>query len=73
MGNFLSFSHFYPATIQQGALQGAVNAVAEWANQNRADAAQLGFKISQSAHIKPEYGLAFASGFLGTASFDKSG
>jgi len=54
-------------------LQGAVSAVAEFVKQNPADATQMSIKIAQSAGIKPEYGLAFASGFLDTASFDKSG
>jgi len=60
-------------TIPSGALQGAVSAVAELVKQNPADATQMSIKIAQSAGIKQEYGLAFASGFLGTASFDKSG
>lgn len=72
-GNFLIFFHFYLATIPSGALQGAVSAVAELVKQNPADAIQMSIKIAQSAGIKQEYGLAFASGFLGTASFDKSG
>ena len=72
MGNVLSFLHLYPATIPTGALQGAVNAVAEFAKQNRADATLMGIKIAQSAGIKREYGLAFAVGFLGTAQYDKS-
>ncbi|XP_068743126.1 uncharacterized protein [Montipora capricornis] len=59
-------------TIPSGALQGAVNAVAELAKQNPTDATQMGIKIAQTAGIKPEYGLAFASGFLGTARFEKS-
>jgi len=32
----------------------------------------MGIQIAQSAGIKKEYGLAFASGFLGTASLEKS-
>jgi len=46
--------------------------VAEYAKQNPADATQMGIKIAQTAGIKQEYGLAFASGFLGTARFEKS-
>ena len=72
IGNFFSFlPNSYPATIPSGALKGAVNAVAEFAKQYPADAAQMGVKIAQSAGIKQEYGLAFASGFLGTARFEK--
>lgn len=73
IGNFFSFlSNLYPDTITSCALKGAVNAVAEFAKQNPADASQMGIKIAQSAGIKQEYGLAFASGFLGTARFEKS-
>lgn len=71
IGNFLSFRLLYSATIPSGALQGALNAVVEFAKQNRTDAAQMGKKIAESAGIQPEYGLAFASGFYDTARFGK--
>ncbi|KAK2572968.1 hypothetical protein P5673_001989 [Acropora cervicornis] len=32
------------------------------------DAAKMGMKIAKSAGIEQEYGVAFASGFLGTAN-----
>jgi len=46
--------------------------VAEYTKQNPTDATQMGIQIAQSAGIKLDYGLAFASGFLGTARFGNS-
>ena len=63
IGNVLSFCPLYSATIKSGALQGARNAVGEFAKQNRFDAAQMGLKIADNAGIQPEYSFAFASGF----------
>lgn len=58
-------------SIPSGALKGALNAVAEYTKLYPIDATQMGIKIAQAAGIKQEYGLAFASGFLGTAHFEK--
>lgn len=59
-------------SISSGVLQGALNAVSEYAKQYPVDATQMGIKIAQATGITPEHGLAFASGFLGAAHFDKS-
>ncbi|KAJ7382648.1 hypothetical protein OS493_033704 [Desmophyllum pertusum] len=58
------------ATITGGAMKGAIDAVGEIAKQHPTDAAAVGRDIAKSAGIKDEYGLAFASGFLGTAKFE---
>lgn len=50
-------------------MKGAIDAVREFAKQYPTDAALMGRDIAKSAGIKEEYGLAFASGFLGTANF----
>lgn len=55
-------------TIVSGALKGAVYAAAEYAKEYPTDAAKMGMKIAKSAGIEQEYGVAFASGFLGTAN-----
>ena len=65
------FFYLNLATIPQGALKGAVNAVAEFAKQHPTDAAKMGQEIAKTAGIKPEYGDSFARGFLETADFTK--
>ena len=59
------------ATIPQGALKGAVNAVAEFAKQHPRDAAKMGLEIAKATGVKPKYGGSFAGGFLETADFTK--
>ena len=49
-------------------MPGAVYAAAEYAKEYPTDAAKMGMIIAKSAGIKQEYGVAFASGFLGTAN-----
>ena len=43
-----------------------------YAKQYPVDSTQMGIKFAQAAGIKQEHGLAFASGFLGAAHFEKS-
>ena len=64
--------NLYSESISSGVLQGALNAVSEYAKQYPVDATQMGIKIAQATGITPEHGLAFASGFLGAAHFEKS-
>ena len=49
-------------------MPGAVYAAAEYAKEYPTDAAKMDMIIAKSAGIKQEYGVAFASGFLGTAN-----
>ena len=67
--NKLHFLLLYSAPAVSGALQGAVNAVAEFAKQkeHRTNADMMGTEIAKHAGIKDIYGKAFATGFLETA------
>lgn len=56
------------ASVQGGALKGAVDAVAQLAKDNPTDAVKMGADIAKSAGINPQYGFSFASGFLETAN-----
>ena len=74
--NTLSYeNHHFPylnlASVQGGALKGAVDAVAQLAKENPTDAVKMGADIAKSAGISPQYGFSFASGFLETANLSK--
>lgn len=67
MGSLQLFFILNSDTISSGAFKGGLEAVAVLAKEYPTDAAKMGMEFAESAGIKSEYGLAFASGFLGTA------
>ena len=59
------------ATIPQGAVKGAVEAVGVFVKENPHDAALMGKKIAQTPGVTEQQGLAFSSGFLQTANLSQ--